>query len=69
MQSIFAPVWKKLIGPYKWQSMMRRPRGAGRGTWTLDGNMIDAPVTSRAKSMVSKDERRGFDIKALREKW
>lgn len=42
---------------------------AGRGAWTLDGKMIDAPVVGKAKSIVSKAELCGLDVKALQEKW
>ena len=41
----------------------------GRGAWTLDGKMIDAPVVGKAKSIVSKAEACGYDVLATREKW
>ncbi|PSR97498.1 putative citrate lyase beta subunit [Coniella lustricola] len=42
---------------------------AGRGAWTLDGKMIDAPVVGKAKATVERARRCGFDINALEEKW
>lgn len=42
---------------------------AGRGAWTLDGKMIDAPVVGRAKAVVARAERCGFDVNGVREKW
>lgn len=42
---------------------------AGRGAWTLDGKMIDAPVVGRAKAVVARAERCGFDVHAVRETW
>jgi len=42
---------------------------AGRGSWTLDGKMIDIPVARKAKDIVSKAEVCGFDLNALRTKW
>lgn len=42
---------------------------AGRGAWTLDGKMVDAPVSGKARAVVAKAERCGFDVGALREKW
>lgn len=42
---------------------------AGRGAWTLDGKMIDAPVVGRAKAVVARAERCGFDVNAVRERW
>lgn len=41
----------------------------GRGAWTLDGKMIDAPVVGKAKSLVSKAEACGFDVTLLKNKW
>ncbi|KAK0119024.1 hypothetical protein ONS96_012093 [Cadophora gregata f. sp. sojae] len=41
----------------------------GRGAWTLDGKMIDVPVVRKARSVVGRAERCGFDVKELREKW
>ena len=41
----------------------------GRGAWTLDGQMIDAPVVGKARSLVSKARACGFDITAMKEKW
>ena len=41
----------------------------GRGAWTMDGRMIDAPVVGKAKSIVSRAEACGFDMNAAKEKW
>ncbi|KAL4913356.1 Pyruvate/Phosphoenolpyruvate kinase-like domain-containing protein [Aspergillus aurantiobrunneus] len=41
----------------------------GRGAWTLDGKMIDAPVAEKAKAIVKKAEGCGVDVGALRGKW
>lgn len=41
----------------------------GRGAWTLDGKMIDAPVVGKARAVVDKAERCGVDVEAMREKW
>jgi citrate lyase subunit beta-like protein len=42
---------------------------AGRGAWTLDGKMIDAPVVGRARAVVARAERCGFDVNGVRETW
>lgn len=42
---------------------------AGRGAWTLDGKMIDAPVVGRAKAVVARAERCGLDVNGMRERW
>ncbi|KAL3423906.1 citrate lyase beta [Phlyctema vagabunda] len=41
----------------------------GRGAWTLDGKMIDAPVVGKAKNTVKRAELCGIDVNSLREKW
>lgn len=42
---------------------------AGRGAWTLDGKMIDAPVSGKARAIMKKAEAAGWDVDKLREKW
>ncbi|KAI0600170.1 beta subunit of citrate lyase [Biscogniauxia sp. FL1348] len=42
---------------------------AGRGAWTLDGHMIDAPVVGKAKATIEKARACGMDVEALRERW
>lgn len=41
----------------------------GRGAWTLDGRMIDAPVVAKARAISSKADQCGIDLSALRDKW
>ncbi|KAI9698414.1 MAG: hypothetical protein M1836_003994 [Candelina mexicana] len=41
----------------------------GRGAWTLDDKMIDAPVAGKARAIVKKAEACGFDIEKIRERW
>lgn len=40
----------------------------GRGAWTLDGKMIDAPVVGKARALVAKAEVCGFSVDELRQK-
>lgn len=42
---------------------------SGRGAWTLDGHMIDAPVVGKARAVAAKANRCGFDFSALQTKW
>ena len=41
----------------------------GKGAWTLDGKMIDAPVVGLARSVILKAEACECDINAVKEKW
>lgn len=43
--------------------------GERRGAWTLDGKMIDVPVVRKARAVVDRAARCGFDVEAMREKW
>lgn len=42
---------------------------AGRGAWTMDGKMIDAPVVERARRLLAKAEMCGVDVQGWRERW
>ncbi|KAJ4422805.1 hypothetical protein N0V82_002584 [Gnomoniopsis sp. IMI 355080] len=43
--------------------------GERRGAWTLEGKMIDVPVVRKAKAVVDRAARCGFDVEGMREKW
>ncbi|KAL6712062.1 hypothetical protein ACN47E_003105 [Coniothyrium glycines] len=42
---------------------------AGRGAWTLEGKMIDAPVVKKAHKTLKHAEACQIDVNAVREKW
>lgn len=42
---------------------------AGRGAWTLEGKMIDAPVVGKARAVVDKAAKCGMDIESIKQKW
>ncbi|KAK0739598.1 Pyruvate/Phosphoenolpyruvate kinase-like domain-containing protein [Apiosordaria backusii] len=41
----------------------------GRGAYTLDGKMIDAPVIAKARGVVRKAELCNFDVDTVKAKW
>lgn len=41
----------------------------GRGAWTLDGKMIDAPVVGKARAIIKRAESCGFDVASVVDKW
>ena len=47
----------------------RKADAAGRGAWTMDGKMIDAPVTAKARAIVERARVCGIDVDAVHEKW
>jgi citrate lyase subunit beta-like protein len=42
---------------------------AGRGAWTLDGKMIDAPVVKKAHAILMHAAVCEIDVESVREKW
>ena len=42
---------------------------AGRGAWTLEGNMIDVPVVKKARAVLARAELCEMDLDAVRDKW
>ncbi len=43
--------------------------GGGRGAWTLEGKMIDAPVVGKAKATVERARLCGIDVDAVMDTW
>lgn len=41
----------------------------GRGAWTFEGKMVDAPVISMAKSIIEKAELCGFNVGMIKRDW
>lgn len=69
VQRIFGPDEEEVEWAVRVVIADEKAERAGRGAWTLDGKMIDAPVSGKARAVVAKAERCGFDVEALREKW
>lgn len=69
VQKMFAPDEKEVEWAVRVVIADDKAASAGRGAWTLDGKMIDAPVSGKAKSTVAKAEQCGFDVESLRTKW
>jgi citrate lyase subunit beta-like protein len=69
VQRAFAPDEKEVEWAVRVSIADEKAAAGGRGAWTLDGKMIDAPVSGKAKAVVSRAERCGFNVNAIREKW
>ncbi|KAK3362888.1 Pyruvate/Phosphoenolpyruvate kinase-like domain-containing protein [Lasiosphaeria hispida] len=41
----------------------------GKGAWTLDGKMIDAPVVGKARDLLNKAAMCGIKLQKVKEKW
>ncbi|KAK5655029.1 hypothetical protein OQA88_6788 [Cercophora sp. LCS_1] len=69
VQETFAPSNQEVEWSIRIAIADSKAAAKGRGAWTLDGKMIDAPVVGKAHSIIQKAERCGFDIQAMKEKW
>ncbi|KAH8675501.1 Pyruvate/Phosphoenolpyruvate kinase-like domain-containing protein [Xylariales sp. PMI_506] len=69
VQRLFAPDPKEVEWAVRVVVADAKAAKAGRGAWTLDGSMIDAPVVGKAQSVVAKAEKCGLDVAAIRQKW
>ncbi|KAI1454350.1 beta subunit of citrate lyase [Annulohypoxylon moriforme] len=69
VQRLFAPSEKEVEWAVRITIADEKAAASGKGAWTLDGAMIDAPVAGKAKAIVDKAQRCGIDVKSLQEKW
>ncbi|KAL2261147.1 hypothetical protein VTK26DRAFT_4643 [Humicola hyalothermophila] len=69
VQRMFAPAEAEVEWAVRVVIADEKAAAAGRGAWTLDGKMIDAPVAGKARTVVAKAERCGFNVQAIRQKW
>ncbi|OAA42669.1 citrate lyase subunit beta (Citrate (pro-3S)-lyase subunit beta) [Metarhizium rileyi] len=69
VQDLFAPRVDEVEWAVRVVVADEKAAASGRGAWTLDGNMVDAPVAGKARAVVAKAEQCGFDVAGLREKW
>ena len=69
VQRLFAPDQREVEWAVRVLIADEKAIAQGRGAFTLDGSMIDAPVSGKAKEVVHKAERCGMDVEELRQKW
>lgn len=69
VQNLFAPTNEEVEWAIRVVIADEKAAALGRGAWTLDGKMIDAPVSGKARAVVAKAEQCGFDVPELRRKW
>ncbi|KAM4055080.1 hpcH/HpaI aldolase/citrate lyase family protein [Hirsutella rhossiliensis] len=69
VQAIFAPAPDEVEWAVRITTADEKAAASGRGAWTLDGKMIDAPVVGKAHAITAKAEQCGFDVHDLRNKW
>ncbi|OLN95915.1 Citrate lyase subunit beta-like protein, mitochondrial [Colletotrichum chlorophyti] len=69
VQRSFAPSEKEVEWAVRVAIADEKASKAGRGAWTLDGMMIDAPVTGKARAIIEKAEKCEIDVAGLRAQW
>ena len=69
VQRMFAPGEDEVEWSVRVVIADAKASSAGRGAWTLEGKMIDAPVVGKAHAVVAKAEKCGIDVDSLRTKW
>ncbi|KAK4162067.1 Pyruvate/Phosphoenolpyruvate kinase-like domain-containing protein [Cladorrhinum sp. PSN259] len=69
VQRMFAPAEEEVEWSVRVVIADEKASAAGRGAWTLGDKMIDAPVVGKARAVVAKAERCGYDIEQLRKVW
>ncbi|KAK3995457.1 Pyruvate/Phosphoenolpyruvate kinase-like domain-containing protein [Cladorrhinum sp. PSN332] len=69
VQRMFAPGEEEVEWAIRVVIANEKASAAGRGAWTLDDKMIDAPVVGKARAVVAKAERCGFDVEKLKKIW
>jgi citrate lyase subunit beta-like protein len=69
VQRAFAPDEKEVEWAVRVCIADEKAAASGIGAWTLDGKMIDAPVSGKAKAVVGRAVGCGFDVDTIRDKW
>ena len=69
VQNMFAPACDEVEWAVRVVIADDKAAASGRGAWTLDGKMIDAPVVGKARAIQAKSEQCGFDVPGLQAKW
>lgn len=69
VQKLFAPTQAEVEWAVRVSIADEKAAASGRGAWTLDGRMIDAPVVGACRAIVAKAVQCEFDMQDLRDKW
>ncbi|PHH68558.1 hypothetical protein CDD82_475 [Ophiocordyceps australis] len=69
VQSMFAPPLHVVQWAVRILIAHQKAAASGRGAWTLDGSMVDAPVVAKAQALVAKAQQCALDVAGLRDKW
>jgi citrate lyase subunit beta-like protein len=68
-QQSFAPSQEEVQWAVRINIADEKAQKQGRGAWTLDGKMIDAPVVGKAKAIVQKAIACDIDVSSIQNQW
>jgi len=69
VQRVYSPGEVEVEWAVRVQIADEKADRVGRGAWTLDGKMIDAPVVGKARSLIARAEACGIDLEPVMKKW
>ncbi|KAL2890060.1 Citrate lyase subunit beta [Ceratocystis lukuohia] len=69
VQQLFAPSQADLIWSARISIANEKAEAQGRGAWTLDGKMIDAPVVNKARSVLERGVKCELDVASIMNSW
>ncbi|KAF2750645.1 citrate lyase-like protein subunit beta [Sporormia fimetaria CBS 119925] len=69
VQRAFSPGEKEVEWAVRVVVGNERAEERGRGAWTLDGKMIDAPVVGKCRRVLERAQVCGVDVEGVRERW
>ncbi|KAL9015457.1 MAG: hypothetical protein Q9185_007144 [Variospora sp. 1 TL-2023] len=69
VQKAFAPSQDELQWAVRIVTADLKANQHGRGAWTLDGQMIDAPVVGKAKNVIIRAEACSMDVASAKQRW
>lgn len=69
VQRVFAPSEAEVAWAVRVAIASAKAERAGRGAFTLDGSMIDAPVVGKANVVLDKAKRCGINFDGLMQEW
>jgi citrate lyase subunit beta-like protein len=69
VQRLFSPSAERVRHAVRLLCAERKAEEAGKGSWSLDGKMIDKPVIEAARTVVAKAELAGMGVQTLWEEF
>lgn len=69
VQRVFSPSEERLAWAVRIMVANREAERVGKGSWALEGKMVDEPVVKAAREVVEKGRVAGMDVEGLFERF